>query len=245
MSIDDFFWESEGEVYEEVPVEVEFGNEPHVPVILIVDRSSSMSHRDNIGQLNQGMHAFKDAILNDPLAAKRVDLCLISFNEDCTIESEFGSIHNFTPPRLHAQGLTAMGSAIRTGMEKLRNRLSQYETQGIDCYRPWIVLMTDGMPTDMSLGDQTWQSTRRLIRGGEAKKRFMFFGIGVAQEAIPALSQLGAARPPLLLRQDKFDRMFDWLSASFSSISRSQPGGQVTGITEPTNPVSGWGDIPA
>jgi uncharacterized protein YegL len=247
MSIDDFFWDSEDESSstDEVAVEVKFGTEPHVPVVMLVDRSGSMSNDDNIGQLNRGMESFKQAILRDPLASKRVDLCVISFNEDCRVEAAFGPVHSFCPPQLQAQGLTAMGSAIRMGMETLRVRLQQYKVQGIDCYRPWVVLMTDGLPTDMTIGDQTWRDTQKLIQAGEASKRFMFFGIGVAQDALPALTQLGTARPPLLLRRDKFDRMFDWLSSSFSSISQSQPGGTVTGITEPTNPVSGWGDIPA
>jgi uncharacterized protein YegL len=244
MSIDDFFWDVDTGSSTNIPVSnIEFAREPHVPVVLLVDRSQSMTNNDNIGQLNQGIEIFKESVLRDDLASKRVDLCMVSFNDTSKIEHSFSSVHHFAPPRLEAAGRTAMGDAISLGMLTLRDRLKHYQKEGIDCYRPWLVLMTDGYPTDMVLGDAKWQKIRSMIEEGERRRRFMFFSIGMAPEAIPALRELGAARAPLLLRENKFNEMFAWLSASFSSISQSQPGVAVTGITNPIDKEHGWGDI--
>lgn len=245
MSIDDFFQLGEEGSFHEIPVAVEFGTHPHVPVVLLLDRSYSMVHRDNIGQLNAGVRLFKESIIQDDLANRRVDLCVVSFGDTCEIENDFCSIGSFVSHELLAGGRTAMGEAICTGIEVLRARTRQYRSEGIDYYRPWIILMTDGMPTDMEPGDRRWSSVRQQIVDGEANHQFMFFAIGIAEDALPALRELGTERPPLLLRENHFDAMFTWLSSSFSSISRSQPGDRVTGISNPTDAIRGWGDVSA
>lgn len=241
----DVFWDSNDVNGPGVRVVIDFGEEPHVPLVLLVDRSHSMICHDHIETVNKCLQTFRNDILADPLARKRLDLCVISFNNQCQVESEFGSVENFEPPELIARGGTSMGQAIRSGLDTLRARMQLYRKDGIDCYRPWVILITDGLPTDMIPGDERWNATRELILDGETNKRFMFFGVAVTPEAIPALQQLGAQRTPLLIREGKIPAMFKWLSASFSSISRSHPGGPVTDITEPTDPSSGWADFPS
>ncbi|EDM79533.1 von Willebrand factor, type A [Plesiocystis pacifica SIR-1] len=210
-----------------------------------MDRSHSMIFNDHIGAVNRSLQAFRADIMEDPLARKRLDLCVISFNHECVTENHFCSAQNWRPPTLVPGGATGMGQAIKVGLETLRGRLQRYRLDGVDCYRPWVMLVTDGLPTDMQPNDARWMEVRQLIQDGEQKRRFMFFSVAVLPEAIPALRQLGAQRPPLQVREGKIPTMFKWLSASFSSISRSQLGAPVSGITEPTATETGWADIPS
>lgn len=217
---------------EQVPFDVsEFVDnpEPRCPCLLLLDTSGSMSGRP-IAQLNEGLQAFASQLLTDNLAAKRVEVAVISFGP-VDVATDFVTAQNFTPPVLTASGATPMGQAITTGIDLVDTRKARYREQGISYYRPWIFLITDGAPTD------SWREAASRVHAGEESKAFSFFGVGVEGADMTILSQI-ASRQPLSLRGLDFRSLFSWLSNSMSSISRSQVDEQVP-LTDPTGP-QGW-----
>ncbi|MCX7735048.1 MAG: VWA domain-containing protein, partial [bacterium] len=140
----------------EEAVEIANPENPHCPVLLLLDTSGSMSG-EKIQQLNEGIKIFKKQVQEDDIASKRVDVAVIAFDSNVKVIHEFSSIEDFEPQELEASGSTNMGEAILTGIDLVEKRKNQYKQKGIDYYRPWIVLITDGAPTDMSEGDEKWQ----------------------------------------------------------------------------------------
>ncbi|MFO7622751.1 MAG: hypothetical protein R6V73_00225, partial [Anaerolineales bacterium] len=71
-----------------------------------------------------------------------------------TIEIEFdagktfATVDQFRSPVLDAQGDTPMGEAMRRALELIQDRKEIYKQNGLDYFRPWIFLITDGRPTD-------------------------------------------------------------------------------------------------
>lgn len=86
--------------------------------VLLLDTSSSMSGPP-IDELNKGLHEFKAAWMDEPLAQARLETCIISFNSAVDVVTGFTDVDNFVPPTLHATGMTHMGSALLRGLEKL------------------------------------------------------------------------------------------------------------------------------
>ncbi len=85
--------------------------EPRCPCILLLDVSGSMNGRP-INELNAGLVTFRDELLADPLALKRVELGIVTFGP-VHVEQPFTSAANFFPPILFAQGDTPMGAAVQ------------------------------------------------------------------------------------------------------------------------------------
>ncbi|MGC2236545.1 MAG: VWA domain-containing protein [Pyrinomonadaceae bacterium] len=208
--------------------------EPRCPCILLLDTSYSMNGQP-IAELSAAIKQFKEDLMEDTLARKRVEVAVVTFGGSVQVVSEFQTAEDFQPPTLSVRGDTPMGEAIEKTIEILTIRKAQIRSQGVQLYRPWIVLITDGAPTD------SWQTAAQLVRKGEASKRFILFPIGVSGYNKQILAEISVLEPVRLIDYSKFRQLFKWLSSSLASVSNSQPGDAI----HPVNPTmpGGWGVI--
>lgn len=214
---------------------VEFADNPEArcPCVLLLDTSGSMDG-EPILALNEGLQAFKEDICKDPLASRRVEVAVVTFDSDVRVVQDFVTADQFDPPGLTAQGDTFMGSAIKKALAMIEARKAQYKAAGVLYYRPWVFMITDGEPHGES--EELLQQVAKRVREEEEAKRVAFFAVGVEDANMDRLSQL-AVRTPVKLRGLNFVEMFVWLSRSAQAVSHSKMSDQVA------LPPPGWGIV--
>jgi uncharacterized protein YegL len=219
--------------------------EPRCAVVLLLDTSGSMDGRP-IQELNAGLQGFAAALREDTLASLRVEVALVTFGgkvrcldvgprngQEIAFDASqaFITADAFRPPLLHAAGETPMGEAVRQGLSLLRARKDIYKQNGIDYFRPWLFVLSDGQPTDRG-----WEAAAQAAVDEEARRGVSVYAVGVEGADLKRLARF-SSRQPVKLKGLAFRELFQWLSRSLSAVSQSKPGEQV-----PLPPV-GWADV--
>ncbi|WP_220092231.1 VWA domain-containing protein [Helicobacter sp. 16-1353] len=210
-----------------------------VPVCLCLDTSGSMSGAP-INELNDGVRLFYEAIREDEMALYSAEISIVTFGGGgATCVCDFAGLEiQPNAPTLQASGATPMGEAINLGLDLLERRKSEYKEKGVDYYQPWLVLMTDGVPT--SSQEELWRAVNRVLEL-ENQNKLTIFPIGIGAEVnMEILAGFSTKRTPLKLQGLKFREFFAWLSQSVSRTSQSTPRESITLDVEA---IQGWGTL--
>lgn len=204
--------------------------EPRCPVVLLLDTSGSMSGQP-INELNAGVAIFKQEVQKDEKARLRVEVAIITIrDEQPQLVQPFVTINEFNPQTLTTSGRTPMGQAIELALDQVEAFKKNCKEIGISYYQPWVVLITDGDPTD------DWQNAAQRVKKATDTDKLCFFAIGVSNANMDILKQIApSTTPPVMLDGLKFKELFRWLSDSMERVSISKIGEQVD-----LPSISGW-----
>lgn len=187
---------------------------PRCPCELVLDTSGSMDGAF-IRELNAGVQAFIEAIKDDEMASFSVELGVITaggrVREELPLTTAC-NIQDFSP--LSATGNTPLGEAVELALQRLEDRKAEYKRAGVAYYQPWLVIISDGEPTD------SWQAAAQKAMSLSQSKRLVVLPIGVDGADMGILSQF-SHRGAKALGGLKFRELFEWLSASMARVSAS------------------------
>lgn len=203
--------------------------DPRVALTLVLDTSGSMKNA-SIDALNAGIECLAKSLKTDLLARRRVEIAIITFGGHVELKQPFTNASEFQPEKLNAYANTPMGEALEKAMAVLTMQKSLYKQHGVPYYRPWMMLISDGKPSDSI--EQAKQQIHQEIKD----KHFAFFAVGVKNADMHLLSSL-SPRPALKLKGLNFEALFEWLSASMSTVSTSLPSDVIT------LPVQNWTEL--
>ncbi len=205
--------------------------ENRCPVILLLDTSRSMTG-EPLRELTRGLEVFKSEVQKDTQASLSLEVAIIEFGKSVRLAQDFVIVEDFDPPLLQADGLTPMGEALDYALTLLDERKATYRDHGIQYYRPWVFLITDGAPTD------EWELGAQRLHTAEQENKLLFFAVGVEGAEMNTLKQIAPPhRPPVMLHGLDFRSLFVWLSSSMRRVSQNQVGEVIV------LPPVGWGQI--
>lgn len=214
---------------------------PRLPVALLLDTSGSMLIDNRIGELNEGVKLFFQSVLEDEVTRYSVEISIITFGRVVTKVLDFANIErqvndfqsNMPLTVKNPTDGTPMGEAVELAVKILLERKAEYIDAGVEYYQPWLVLMTDGQPTD-SISKATGLTSKMV-----EEERLSLFPIAIGAGAnLVELGQFSPKRQPLKLKGLNFREFFEWLKESAKSTSQSTPGGQKINLSPP-----GWASI--
>lgn len=199
-------------------------SEQRTPLVLVLDCSGSMGG-EAMNQLNEGLKILEEELKGDVIAAKRVRILVIRYGgmDEAKIEIDWCDAMDFHAPRLEASGTTPIGHAVEMALAEIEDEKNRFRQAGVAYTRPWLFLMSDGMPTD------DWQYVADRCRRAEEDSKVAVFPIAVEGADADVLGEFSrnGRRAVKQLKGLQFRELFQWLSTSMQVVSQSTPGGQA------------------
>lgn len=201
-----------------------------LPVILLLDRSGSMSG-EKISTLNSAVNDMIQSFKTAGQGEVEINLGIISFGDGgASYDLQLQPVAGISNMSLQANGGTPMGMALRMAKDLIEDK----EIIPSKGYRPAVVLVSDGEPND------DWeQPMNNFIGGGRSSKCERFaMAIGTSQED-PVLNKfLSGTENKVFLASDasKIRDFFKFVTMSVSVRSRSQnPNALLPAANNPTS----------
>ena len=201
-----------------------------LPVILLLDRSGSMSG-EKISTLNSAVNDMIQSFKTAGQGEVEINLGIISFGDGgASYDLQLQPVAGISNMSLQANGGTPMGMALRMAKDLIEDK----EIIPSKGYRPAVVLVSDGAPND------SWEEPmNNFIGGGRSSKCERFaMAIGTSQED-PVLNKfLSGTENKVFLASDasKIRDFFKFVTMSVSVRSRSQnPNALLPAANNPTS----------
>ncbi|MBS9535723.1 VWA domain-containing protein [Mycobacterium sp. M1] len=206
---------------------------------MLADVSGSMAG-EPIAALERGFAAFTEYLHNEALASKRVEVAVVTFGTAATVLVPMQEARSLQPVQFTAAGTTNLAAGINLALDIIDDRKHAYKVAGLQYYRPWILVLTDGKPNL-----DGFDAAVARLNAVETARGVTVFAVGAGPRVnYQQLGRLSLQRSPAPLDGLKYQELFEWLSASLSNVSNSSEfghsDGDLGGEGIPLPSVSGW-----
>ncbi|MCE2712690.1 MAG: VWA domain-containing protein [Cryomorphaceae bacterium] len=214
------------------------------PVVLLLDTSGSMGDEVNgvmaINELNDALKSLHEEILSDPVLSQRLEVGIVCFDDDARVEKPIDLISaEGSFPELQPGGTTNVVAGINKAIEIIEERKAFYKSNNEAYYRPFIVLFTDGAPSN---SEDEIEALDVQIQTMSDNKKFIFLPFGVGDADMSLLAKLAAQTSDQRLANKaiaykmtnatKFKEVFEFVSASIGAAIGQ--GGAATTQLDPS-----------
>ena len=155
-----------------------------LPVFILADTSGSMEG-EKIQALNNALREMVSSLSSVEDIRGEFKVSIITFGGDVVLHQELENVDKIQLTELTARGNTPMGSAISLVSELINDKSIVPST----AYTPTIVLVSDGMPTDIRVEDATfddyinWEPIVQLQSSENRASKCLRLAMGIGADA--------------------------------------------------------------
>ena len=196
-----------------------------LPIIVLADTSGSMEGADKIGALNAALKDMVDSLAKESRLRADIHVGIVAFGGMVTKHLPLTSVQTIlTLPELKADGATPMGEAFTL----VHSWLEDKNLIPSRAYRPVIILLSDGQPTD------NWEEPFKHLCASERAQKAtrLAMAIGADADEVMLKQFINDKEAPLFYAHNARDihRFFRAVTMSVSTRSNSQNPNQVLPI---------------
>jgi uncharacterized protein YegL len=186
-----------------------------LPVILLADVSGSMGVDGKIQALNHAVHEMIEAFQDESDLRAEIHVAVITFGGEAQVHMPLSPARGTSWSDLGAIGGTPMGAAFDLAHQMIEDKTIVPSR----AYRPTIVLVSDGQPTDA--WERSLQALLSSERGGKAFRMALAIGADADHTVLKAFLADPEARVYSADEAHQIRQFFQLVTMSVSARSRS------------------------
>lgn len=206
-----------------------------VPVVFIIDNALYMGKNGKIAlnTLKDSFDQLIEGIRKSPQLSESIELfvatCGGGFNQIvdfATIDRQDLELYTMS---LTPKGRCMMGAAINGALDKLQERIKKYSNEHVRCFRPWLIILSNGSFVDME-SEGAYDRLDEMRRRNELK----VYPVGITNEAnIKNLRMINSDEAGIV---NSFDGFFKDVFTSLQASQHSEPDDDQVGLVH----TNGW-----
>lgn len=202
-----------------------------VPICLVVDTSGSMAFKNfdgvsRIERVKEGITAFFNEVENNVILNVASEIALIGFNNDAYQIFDFSPLGKINRDvEFKVGGTGNIGRAVELGLNKLEKRKKLYKEYLIDYHQPWIIIMSDGVPTGDGVIRELRKAQERTVALEESRSLTVLSVLITSdrteerreqfdRKGYNYLKEFSLKNEPQTINNIEFVKFFEWLSQS-------------------------------
>jgi uncharacterized protein YegL len=192
-----------------------------LPVYLLLDCSESMIGPP-LKAMEDGVRAMVRTLMRNPYAMETLHMSVITFAATAAETVPLTELTSFITPVLSVRPGTALGAALKLCRERISRDVLVNTPERKGDFRPIVILMTDGEPTDR------WRGHASELRDGTPKPAIIPVGCGEEAD-LSVLREISGGEAILVrdLTPEAIQSLFSWVSMSVGASSRAAGEGDV------------------
>lgn len=215
-----------------------YNTSPRVPVCVCIDTSATIAESpvvsNILSQVEKGVNAFYTKMMEDDMVCNCAEVAVVSYGDTVSVVQDYMCTSKFQqeikiPVTNTMTGSGDMGSGVLESLELLQSRKQAYNAHGVDYYRPWLVVITDGKPNRKELKKNLVLAQKKLlgleksqkitvitlyINGNEGTELSDITLAEITKKSNDKKIQLSKVVSPQIIGTSKIGRFFDWLADS-------------------------------
>ena len=168
-------------------------------------------------KIHEGLKNFYDAVIDDDMACDSCESAIVTFNDRAKLYEGFSSVEEKSVPNFSSLigGNTNVTPAIRMALDLLAKQKEFYKNNKISYFQPWLVLFTDGLPTD-----DVSAIKRELMQMQDDDKLSVYtMALSDDPDLLNALRGFSKKQPIRCADPKEIQRFFDFLAKSVSVVA--------------------------
>jgi uncharacterized protein YegL len=200
-----------------------------LPVIVLADVSGSMAVNGKIDALNEAVSEMIATFAEEEDTRAEIHVSVITFGADgAKVHKPLKPAAEVTWESMTAAGRTPMGDALSIAQKLLED----HDVIPGRAYRPTLVLVSDGVPTD------EWKTPLTSLLNSERAAKAVRFAMGIGDDADKEMLKafLGDEEARVFEAHEarEIKKFFRWVTMSVTSRSRSANPNSIIAV-EPTD----------
>ncbi len=215
-------------------------SEHHMALLFLVDTSGSMdgpifgTNTTPIRELNRAINRFKNEVCKDEHTKDILDVAIVEFNSEFRVVQEFSPIEYLKPVELVANNQTFICKPLDVALDMVTERSRFYRRSGAEPYKPWVVIITDGLAMDdQSEMNQMIQKANDMVNQEKVAIWSLVVGEAAEDEEVLTMLHQFCGKRVLKLEGYDFTGFLDWANKSMRAVSVSSPGEKAKGQALP------------
>lgn len=171
-----------------------------------------------LSELKRGLCHFFRKVRENPIASSAAEICIVTFDDYAKTIVDFCRLKHINDDiveDLDTRDNTFIGKGLELSLDNISDCIERYREHGIDFYPPWLVVMSDGIPSDSKYEiDLITQRIADMCKS----VNLVVIPIAIGNDANKkSLSKIAQGKPPETIYNVNFEELFNGINQSLNS----------------------------